>query len=195
MTTVPAPIGRPPATSRAELEVAAFELFSARGFEATTVEDIASAAGIGRRTFFRYFASKNDVVWGDFQGHLDRLRAGLDCMDPALAVGPALVEAIVAFNVFPDAELGRHRQRMNLIFNVADLQAHSTLQYAKWRATVASFAADRTGRAADELWPQLVAHTALGAALAAYDVWMRDEAASLTGVLRRALDAWVGVTR
>jgi mycofactocin system transcriptional regulator len=195
MTTIPAPMGRPPATTRADLEVAAFELFSLRGFEATTVEDIASAAGIGRRTFFRYFASKNDVVWGEFPGHLDGLRSGLDSMDPALAVGPALVEAIVAFNAFPEAELGRHRQRMNLIVNVADLQAHSTLQYAKWRAVVASFAAARTGQAADGLWPQLVSHTALGAALAAYDVWMRDEAASLTGVLRSAFTAWVALTR
>ena len=39
----------------------AFELFDRQGFEGTTVDDIAAAAGIGRRTFFRYFASKNDV--------------------------------------------------------------------------------------------------------------------------------------
>ena len=48
-------------TTRAELEQVAFELFDRQGFEGTTVGDIARAAGIGRRTFFRYFASKNDV--------------------------------------------------------------------------------------------------------------------------------------
>ena len=45
--------GRRRVTSRAELEHVAFELFEADGFEQTTVEDIAAAAGIGRRTFFR----------------------------------------------------------------------------------------------------------------------------------------------
>jgi len=58
--TAPAP-GRRRATSRQELEETAFGLFAARGFEATTVDEIAAAAGIGRRTFFRYFPSKNDI--------------------------------------------------------------------------------------------------------------------------------------
>ena len=53
----------------------AFTLFAARGFDATAVDDIASAAGIARRTFFRYYASKNDLVWGDFDGELRRFRA------------------------------------------------------------------------------------------------------------------------
>src|SRR5579863_5655824 len=54
-------LGRRRVTSQAELEHIAFDLFEANGFEQTTVEDIATAAGIGRRTFFRYFPSKNDV--------------------------------------------------------------------------------------------------------------------------------------
>ena len=45
--------GRRRATSQAELEHVAFDLFEANGFEQTTVEDIATAEGIGRRTFFR----------------------------------------------------------------------------------------------------------------------------------------------
>ncbi len=52
----PAPVGRRRITSRAELEQVAFGLFDRQGFEGTTVDDIARAAGIGRRTFFRYFA-------------------------------------------------------------------------------------------------------------------------------------------
>jgi len=51
--------GRRRATSRAELEQAAFALFAVRGFDATTVDEIAAAAGIGRRTFFRYFPSSS----------------------------------------------------------------------------------------------------------------------------------------
>lgn len=184
-------MGRPPATSKAELERVAFELFVERGFERTTVEDIASAAGIGRRTFFRYFASKNDVVWGDFEGHLEGMRSGLAAVDPRLGVGEAVAEAVVAFNSYPSHEAGRHRQRMGLILTVAELQAHSTLQYAKWRAVVAEFAAARIGAGPSDLGPQLVAHTALGAALAAYDRWLADETAELTDLLRTALDMWL----
>src|SRR5437660_7051579 len=50
--------GRPPATTRGDIEAVAFALFARNGFEETTVEEIAAAAGIGRRTFFRYFGSK-----------------------------------------------------------------------------------------------------------------------------------------
>src|SRR4051812_41921439 len=63
--------GRPPVSSRAAIERVAFTLFARQGFDETTVEDIAAAAGISRRTFFRYFASKNDVVWGEFDRGLE----------------------------------------------------------------------------------------------------------------------------
>src|SRR4051812_26554524 len=70
--------GRPPLTTRLEIERVAFALFAERGFDETTVEDIAAAAGISRRTFFRYFASKNDVVWGDFDAGLQHFAEVLD---------------------------------------------------------------------------------------------------------------------
>src|SRR5271165_6892774 len=73
----PVQLGRRRITTRAELEHVAFELFDSHGFEGTTVDDIASAAGIGRRTFFRYFPSKNDVPWGMFELELERMRARL----------------------------------------------------------------------------------------------------------------------
>ncbi|MEU8347493.1 transcriptional regulator, TetR family [Actinomadura meyerae] len=50
---------------RAELSALAVELFLERGYERTTVEDIATAAGMSRRSFFRYFPSKEDVVFGE----------------------------------------------------------------------------------------------------------------------------------
>jgi AcrR family transcriptional regulator len=66
--------GRPPATSHAEIEAAAFALFAQKGFDATTMEDIATAVGVGRRTLFRYFPSKNDIPWGQFDDSLEHLR-------------------------------------------------------------------------------------------------------------------------
>jgi AcrR family transcriptional regulator len=62
---------------RARVDVArvAMRLFSERGYEATTVQDIAEAADISYRTFFRYFATKEDVVFPDVERHLEILRA------------------------------------------------------------------------------------------------------------------------
>ena len=70
--------GRRHRTTRRAIEQAALALFLANGYEETTVDDIATAASIGRRTFFRYFASKNDVAWGEFDAELARLHAELD---------------------------------------------------------------------------------------------------------------------
>ena len=184
--------GRPTVTSRAELETRALELFAERGFEATTVEDIAAAAGIGRRTFFRYFASKNDAVWGDFdQGLLD-LRERFAQADPAQPLLDALREAVLAFNRFDPAEVPWHRERMALILRVPALQAHSTLRYAAWRQVVASFVASRLGQPQQALLPQLVAHSCLGAALTAYEQWLAAPGTDLQPLLSQALQALDG---
>lgn len=181
--------GRPPVTSRAELEQVALELFTRDGFAATTVDRVAQAAGISRRTFFRYFDSKNDVVWGDFD-------AGLQAMEQRLAAVPddvpllqGLADAVVRFNALPAGAVAAHRQRMSLILQVPALQAHSTLRYAAWRDVVARFAAHRLALPVDALPPQLVAHVALGAAVASYEQWLRDRRGDLTALLTEAFAA------
>lgn len=58
---------------RRELVAAAVDLFSARGYADTTVDDIAAEAGVGRRTFFRYFRSKEDAVSPDHEAALARI--------------------------------------------------------------------------------------------------------------------------
>jgi mycofactocin system transcriptional regulator len=173
---------RPQVTSREELERVAMRLFSERGFDETTVDDIAVAAGIGRRTFFRYFGSKNDVVWGRFAEGLADFRASLTTSTDT-PLGDALREAIVAFNALPPDEVSVHRQRMTLILTVSSLQAHSTLMYAEWRAVVADFVAAHIGADASDLLPQLAGHLMLGAAVAAYEQWLADERADLAPLL------------
>ncbi|MGH9079898.1 MAG: TetR family transcriptional regulator, partial [Acidimicrobiales bacterium] len=65
--------GRRPSTTRAEVARAALDLFSRQGYDQTTVSEIAAAVGVSRRTFFRYYDSKRDVVWGEFDTELARL--------------------------------------------------------------------------------------------------------------------------
>lgn len=183
--------GRPPVTSRTELEHVALALFLSKGFESTTVKDIAHGAGISRRTFFRYYASKNDVAWGDFDEHLARFQAHFDAVPPDVPTPTALRACIVAFNDFPDRELPWLRQRMALLLRVSALQAHSVLRYAAWCDVVAGFVARRTGRASGTLVPQVFARSALGTAIAAYERWLEDDGTQLREVLDAALSVWL----
>jgi mycofactocin system transcriptional regulator len=181
-------MGRQPSTSVAELSHVALRLFAERGFAETTVDDIATACGISRRTFFRYFASKNDLPWGDFEALVEQMRGRLLATPPQVPLVEALREAIVAFNRFPPEAMEDHRLRMSLLLNVPALVAHSTLRYATWRQAIAEFAARRLGVAEDAMQPQVVAWAALAASLSAYEQWLKHEGADLPGLLRTAFD-------
>src|SRR3954471_17005896 len=82
--------GRPPGTSARELELIALRLFGERGFDDTTVEDIARAAGVSRRTFFRYFDTKADVLWHAFDTEVATLRAAFVAVPPETALLDAI---------------------------------------------------------------------------------------------------------
>jgi mycofactocin system transcriptional regulator len=154
------------------------------GFDNTTVDEIAAAAGISRRTFFRYFGSKNDVVWGRFDEGLRGLRLALSRAPAKESMRSVLRREIVAFNTVPADQLDLHRNRMRLILTVPDLQAHSTLRFAAWRMVVAEFVAKRTGSRPTGLLPRLGGHLLLGAAVAAYEQWLAGG-----GALADLLDA------
>lgn len=182
-------LGRPPVTSRAELEQIALGLFVRHGFNETTLDDIAAAAGIARRTFFGYFSSKNDVVWGDFDALLRAMEEWLAAAPAGRPLLEVLTEAVVRFNDLPAEAVPAHRRRMSLILHVPALQAHSTLRYADWRNVVARFAAGRLGQSAGGLLPQLIGHVSLGAAVTAYEQWLADETADLAALLSAAFGA------
>ncbi|MFN2537507.1 MAG: mycofactocin system transcriptional regulator [Mycobacteriales bacterium] len=181
--------GRPAVTTREELELVALQLFEERGFDHTTVDDVAEAAGIGRRTFFRYFASKNDVVWGDWDAALAHFRAELAAIPPHVALLDGLREAVKAFNVLPDGAEAQHRVRMAMVLHTPALQAHSTLRYAGWRAVVAEHVAARTGRPVDDFPCQLLAHQVLACCVAAYERWLADADADLQDLLDMAVSS------
>ena len=187
--------GRPPATTRADIEAAAFALFARNGFEETTVEDIAAGAGIGRRTFFRYFASKNDVVWGEFDTGLEHLREALESADPDQPWMDELRAAVVDFNALTPEQVPVHRARMELILHVPALQAHATLMYARWREVVTQFVAARTGTKPGELLPRLVGHATLAAAVAAYEQWLAEPGTRLDALLDASMRWLAGEDR
>ena len=181
-------VGRRRSTSWDHISNVAIELFAARGFDDVSVDDVAEAAGIARRTLFRYYPSKNALPWGDFEAHLAHMRDLLADLDPDVPIGDALRTALLAFNTFDDAETARHRQRMRVILQTAALQAYSMTMYAGWRAVVAAFVARRLGAKDDDVAPQTVAWTMLGVALSAYEHWLADESVSLLRALGDAFD-------
>ena len=187
--------GRPPATTRGQIEAVAFELFARNGFDETTVEDIAAAAGIGRRTFFRYFGSKNDVVWGEFDAGLEHFRTALDGAGSAQPWMEQLRAAVVAFNALDPQQVAVHRARMDLILHVPALQAYATLMYARWREIVTTFVARRTGERPGDLLPRLVGHATLAAAVAAYEQWLAEPGVELDHLLDECMRWLAGEDR
>lgn len=179
--------GRPQATTRHDLELVALELFGRHGFDQVSVADIAAAAGISRRTFFRYYTSKNDAVWGEFDRLLARMEEGLR-RAPDGPLLRTIADAVVAFNTIPPEAVPAHRLRLSLILHTPALQAHSALRYAEWRAVVARHAARHLGLPVDGFLPQLVAHVCLAAAVAAHEQWLADGSSDLTALLRQAFD-------
>src|SRR5262245_30849839 len=85
------------ARTRDELVQAALVLFSQKGFETTTVEDIAAAAGVSPRTFFRYFANKEEVMFPCKDDELASMQAALNSRPAAETAVQALRAAVVEY--------------------------------------------------------------------------------------------------
>jgi TetR/AcrR family transcriptional regulator, regulator of mycofactocin system len=181
-------VGRRRSTTPQHITDVALRLFADSGFAEVSVDDVAQAAGIARRTVFRYYASKNAIPWGDFDAHLQHLRELLEHVDPGMSLGEALRAALLSFNTFDESETIRHRQRMRVILQTAELQAYSMTMYAGWREVIAEFVARRSGIRTTDLVPQTVAWMLLGVALSAYEYWLEDETVSLPQALGDAFD-------
>jgi mycofactocin system transcriptional regulator len=178
--------------TRERVERAALDLFTARGFENVTSDEVADAAGISRRTFFRSFATKADAVWGDFPAHVARLERLLAATDPASPVLASVCAAYVEVNDYAEAELPMLRSRMRLILTEPALLAHSQLRYADVDRVVAEHVARRTGAAPGDLVPRLVAASTRAAATTAFELWLADGSVPLGERLRAAFAQLTG---
>jgi TetR/AcrR family transcriptional regulator, regulator of mycofactocin system len=176
----------------ARVEQAALDLFTLKGFEQVIIDDVAAAAGISRRTFFRYFATKADAVWGDFAAHVFRLEQLLAATDPAQPVLGSVCAAYVEVNDYAEDELPLLRERMQLILTEPALLAHSQLRYADVDRVVAEHVARRTGTSPTALAPRLVAATTRAAATTAFELWLADGRMPLRARLRQAFAELTG---
>lgn len=181
-------VGRRRSTTRDHITHVALELFATRGFDDVSVDDVAHAAGISRRTLFRYFSSKNAIPWADFDASLTELRDLLNAVPHDVPMDAALRSALLEFNSFDESETPRHRRRMQVILQTDALQAYSMTMYAGWRGVIAAFVARRLDTKPTALVPQTVAWTVLGVALTAYEQWLADETVSLPEALGEAFD-------
>lgn len=164
--------GRPRRASRDILEEAATELFLEQGYAGTTVDQIASRAGVSRGTFFNYFTAKSDVFWPQVDDALDGLPEHLAATDPALrpvrAMGEAFADAALAFG--PDRVpwvLGHFA----LVGGTDEVRASAILRIKRAELLLRHFAAARLDADAGGILPRAMAASVIGAVTAAVMAW------------------------
>lgn len=187
--TSPARRGRPRGTSARTLELIALRLFTEQGFHETTVDQIAAEAGVSRRTFFRYYDAKSQVLWAEFDNEVTTIRAALaDTLDD-LPVMDAVRDAVVAANHYRAEDVPELRMRMHLISTVPELAASATVHYDAWERAIAEFVGRRCGQPADSLYPLAAGRATLAVCRAAYERWSAHADTDLTVYLDAALRA------
>jgi len=154
--------------TRDALTRAALELFVERGYDETTLAEIADAAGVSTRTIFAYFPSKEDILFSTMEAMRDAL-AG------ALAVRPAGMDALTALREFIlasahgktelDHKLGQ------LIARDATLASHKRARISELQEVLAAAIADDLGVGPDDLRPQVAA----ASLTAAFEVLERQD--------------------
>jgi AcrR family transcriptional regulator len=165
--------GRPKASSQETLAEAACELFLEQGFEATSIADITTRAGVSRSSFFNYFASKSDILWAGFDERIDAFEARMASTPESDAAGAvrAAVQAI-ADDFAPDS------LALALVNAAAmGLDAELEREAAVRRSRIARAVAGRLRAAGAERLDAEVSGAAwAGAVLAAVEAWAHDGA-------------------
>lgn len=158
--------------TRERLTRAALTLFLERGFEATTIDDIAAAAEVSRRSFFHYFASKEDVV-SAWQEHAATTLVAAIIARPSdesmlTAAENAIATAIKGLDPAEAAAMSQLKRD-----NPA-LQARDRMKYEKLERALADGLSQRSGRKSDRLKARLVAMIATGAMRVGGESWLSE---------------------
>lgn len=177
--------------ARGRLEQAAFALYAERGFEQTTVAEIAARAGLTERTFFRHFADKREVLFasaGALEEALVTAVRSAPASLPAIDAVAAGLEAIAA--ELPDRDLARQRQA--IITANAELQERELIKLASL-ATVLADALRRRGTG--DPAASLTAEIAIAVFRIAFERWVEDTGQrDLAELIHESLDELRAVT-
>ena len=164
---------RKKAATRVQLMNVALRLFETQGFDNTTVEEIAAAAEVAPRTFFRYFPTKVDVLFADHPEEITLIRDTLANRSPNESVIDAVRRAMLEGIGKAVANPTRFLTRSRLVASVPAANAHSRYLDSKFEDVIAAaVTAERRSEAASDLQARVIARAAWGAACAARDVWV-----------------------
>ncbi|WP_327683733.1 TetR family transcriptional regulator [Kitasatospora sp. NBC_00458] len=160
---------------REALVAAAFELFLERGFEQTTIDDIVSLAGVGRRSFFRYFPAKEDVVFPDHERSLaemtEFLESGTGDEDPVRRASDAARLVLRMYAEQPSFSVQRYR----LTRKVPGLRAYELSVVWRYEHTLAHYLRGRFGDSPDgPLRADVIAAAVVAAHNHALRTWLRS---------------------
>jgi AcrR family transcriptional regulator len=184
-------MGRWEPNARGRLERAAVELYVERGFEQTTVAEIAERAGLTERTFFRYFTDKREVLfWG--AGALQELIVGaltsaLESAAPMDAVASALEAAGARMQERRDSA----RQRQAVIAANPDLQERELIKLA---SLAAAMAAVLRQHGVKDPAASLTAEAGIAVFRVAFERWISDTSQDLPHIIRESLAELRAVT-
>lgn len=173
--------------TRKDLLRAATRLFAARGFDAVTTDDIAFAADVSRRTLFRYFPTKEALVFADGALRLARFRELLAGGPPGetgfSAVRRALMAMAAEYMEEREELVARHR----VIQASPTLIAAEGLQDLEWEAAIAQVLLERCpGRPDREHWALILAAAIFGVVRTVVREWVADGGRADLGAVGRA---------
>jgi AcrR family transcriptional regulator len=177
---------RKKAKTRATIQHEALRLFRGRGYEGTTIEQIAEAAEVSQSTFFRYFPTKEAVVLTDELDPLvvDAIGAQPPDLGPVAAVRIALRALFAGLS---EDELGDMRDRAELALSVPELRAATLDQFAQTIRQITGVVAQRVGRKADDLAVATLAGAILGVMISAEFYWVEHPGSDLAHLVDEAL--------
>jgi AcrR family transcriptional regulator len=168
------------------------ELFGERGFEQTTVAEIAARAGLTERTFFRHYSDKREVLFGGSSGFSGLLMQSIaDAPAGATPIDTIAAALATAGELFVD-RLDHARRRQRIIDAHADLQERELIKLA---SLAASLAEALRQRGVGDPAARLAAEAGVAVFKVAFDRWIElSNTASLSDIIRESLDELKAVT-
>ncbi|OLZ61535.1 TetR family transcriptional regulator [Amycolatopsis keratiniphila] len=183
---------------RRALAAAAVDLFVAKGYEATTVDEIAAAAGVGRRTFFRYFDAKDDVLFANHDEIVAEMEETFAAADPDRDPVEVACSAVGLVLDSYAAELDVSLKRFTLTRTVPSLRDKEVATVDRYQRVLARYLRARFTEQGDETASLRAAVAAAAIAAANNHVlrrWLRsggqdDIAASAAEAFALVIDAF-----